>query len=161
LLNIPPMPNGLLHENDVKRLEEFGSWKKKSFTHNLMSTAHIFSENEDPTHPVSDLTDDTSETWFQPESSELPVEITICLDGSYNLGYLVLKEAVCYSQRVEKFEIFVKEGEIWNSIYTGTVIGYKKIISVKGQKAQKVKIVLHDFRVLPLLSFVGIYPESL
>ena len=117
--------------------------------------------NEDPTHPVSDLTDDTSETWFQPESSELPVEITICLDGSYNLGYLVLKEAVCYSQRVEKFEIFVKEGEIWNSIYTGTVIGYKKIISVKGQKAQKVKIVLHDFRVLPLLSFVGIYPESL
>ena len=71
-----------------------GSWKKKSFTHNLMSTAHIFSENEDPTHPVSDLTDDTSETWFQPESSELPVEITICLDGSYNLGYLVLKEAV-------------------------------------------------------------------
>ena len=89
---------------------EFGSWKKKSFTHNLMSTAHIFSENEDPTHPVSDLTDDTSETWFQPESSELPVEITICLDGSYNLGYLVLKEAVCYSQRVEKFEIFVKEG---------------------------------------------------
>ncbi len=128
---------------------------------NLMSTAHIFSENEDPTHPVSDLTDDTSETWFQPESSELPVEITICLDGSYNLGYLVLKEAVCYSQRVEKFEIFVKEGEIWNSIYTGTVIGYKKIISVKGQKAQKVKIVLHDFRVLPLLSFVGIYPESL
>lgn len=42
LLNIPPMPNGLLHENDVKRLEEFGSWKKKSFTHNLMSTAHIF-----------------------------------------------------------------------------------------------------------------------
>ena len=161
LLNIPPMPNGLLHENDVKRLEEFGSWKKKSFTHNLMSTAHIFSENEDPTHPVSDLTDDTSETWFQPESSELPVEITICLDGSYNLGYLVLKEAVCHSQRVEKFEIFVKEGEIWNSIYTGTVIGYKKIISVKGQKAQKVKIVLHDFRVLPLLSFVGIYPESL
>ena len=33
---------GFFHENDVKRLEEFGSWKKKSFTHNLMSTAHIF-----------------------------------------------------------------------------------------------------------------------
>ena len=117
MLNIPPMPNGLLHENDVKRLEEFGSLEKKSFTHNLMSTAHIFSENEDPTHPVSDLTDDTSETWFQPESSELPVEITICLDGSYNLEYLVLKEAVCYSQRVEKFEIFVKEGK-YGTVFT-------------------------------------------
>ena len=32
---------------------------------------------------------------------------------------------------------------------------------LRGKKAQKVKIVLHDFRVLPLLSFVGIYPESL
>ena len=160
LLNIPPMPNGLLHENDVKRLEEFGSWKKKSFAHNLMSTAHVFSENEDPAHPASNLTEDTLEAWYQPESSELPVEITICLDDSYNLGYLVLKEAVCYSQRVEKYEVFVKEGEIWNSIYTGTVIGYQKIIPVKGKKAREMKIVLHDFRVLPLLTFIGIYPEN-
>ena len=74
--------------------------------------------------------------------------------------WLFLLAVRCYSQRVEKFEIFVKEGEIWNSIYTGTVIGYKKIISVKGQKAQKVKIVLHDFRVLPLLSFVGMFSLS-
>ena len=160
LLNIPPMPNGLLHKNDVKRLEEFGRWKKKSFAHNLMSTAHVFSENEDPAHPASNLTEDTLEAWYQPESSELPVEITICLDDSYNLGYLVLKEAVCYSQRVEKYEVFVKEGEIWNSIYTGTVIGYQKIIPVKGKKAREMKIVLHDFRVLPLLTFIGIYPEN-
>ncbi|MFR3948691.1 MAG: hypothetical protein ACLTZM_17540 [Ruminococcus sp.] len=53
------------------------------------------------------------------------------------MGYLVLKEAVCYSQRVEKYEVFVKEGEIWNSIYTGTVIGYQKIIPVKGKKPGK------------------------
>ena len=154
------MPNGLLHENDVKRLEEFGSWKRKSFAHNLMGTAHVFSENEDPAHLASNLTEDTLETWYQPESSELPVEITICLDDSYNLGYLVLKEAVCYSQRVEKFEVLVKENETWNSIFTGTVIGYQKIIPVKGKKAREVKIVLRDFRVLPLLSFVGIYPEN-
>ena len=72
----------------------------------------------------------------------------------------MLKEAVCYSQRVEKFEVLVKENETWNRIFTGTVIGYQKIIPVKGQKAREVKIVLHDFRVLPLLSFVGIYPEN-
>ena len=94
----------------------------------------FFRENEDPAHPASNLTKDTLEAWYQPESSELPVEITICLDDSYNLGYLVLKEAVCYSQRVEKYEVFVKEGEIWNSIYTGTVIGYQKIIPVNGGK---------------------------
>ncbi len=52
----------------------------------------IFSENEDPTHPASNLTNDTSETWFQPESSELPVEITICLDGSYNLRVSGIKK---------------------------------------------------------------------
>ena len=154
------MSNGLLHENDVKRLEEFGSWKRKSFVHNLMETAHVFSENEDPAHLASNLISDTLENWYQPESSELPVEITISLDHLYNLGYLVLKEAVRYSQRVEKFEVLVKENETWNRIFTGTVIGYQKIIPVKGQKAREVKIVLHDFRVLPLLSFVGIYPEN-
>ena len=39
LLNIPPMPNGLLHENDVKRLEEFGAWKRSSFSENLAGHA--------------------------------------------------------------------------------------------------------------------------
>ena len=76
---------------------------------------------------------------------------------SYNLGYLVLKEAVCYSQRVEKFEIFVKEGEIWNSIYTGTVIGYKKIIDLQGVETDAIEIRIEDSRVAPVISFVGVY----
>ena len=82
LLNIPPMPNGLLHENDVKRLEEFGSWKKKSFTHNIMSTAHIFSENEDPTHPVSVPYPETSPNSDKPNETSRQTaglfEIHIC-----------------------------------------------------------------------------------
>ena len=51
----------------------------------------FFSENEDPAHPASNLTEDTLEAWYQPESSELPVEITICLDDSYNLGVSGIK----------------------------------------------------------------------
>ena len=77
------------------------------------------------------------------------------------LSYLVLKEAIPFSQRVEKFSVwYAAEDGRKEKMVDATTIGYKKIISVKGQKAQKVKIVLHDFRVLPLLTFIGIYPEN-
>ena len=40
LLNIPPMPNGLLHENDVERLRELGEWQQRSFSRNLLEESH-------------------------------------------------------------------------------------------------------------------------
>ena len=47
----------------------------------------------------------------------------------------------------------------WEKIYDGTVIGYQKIIPVFRENVKEVKILIRDFRVLPLLSFVGIYQD--
>ena len=56
--------------------------------------------------------EDTLEAWYQHESSELPVEITICLDSSYNLGYLVLKRlsAIARGRKIW----YLLRREIWN-----------------------------------------------
>ena len=42
LLNIPPTPDGLFHENDVKRLEEIGDYLRSNFTGNLLDSAELF-----------------------------------------------------------------------------------------------------------------------
>ena len=78
LLNIPPMSNGLLHENDVERLRELGEWQQRSFSRNLL------------------------------EESHRPVELVFALDEAEDVGYLVLKEEIRNSQRVEAFEVFVR-----------------------------------------------------
>ena len=130
LLNIPPMPNGLLHENDVERLKELGEWQKGSFSRNLL------------------------------EESHRPVELVFALDEAEDAGYLVLKEEIRYSQRVEAFEVFVRDQGEWEKVYTGTVIGYKKIIPIFKENVREIRIVLNDYRVLPQISFVGVYPRN-
>ena len=130
LLNIPPMPNGLLHENDVERLKELGDWQRGSFSRNLL------------------------------EESHRPVELVFALDEAEDAGYLVLKEEIRYSQRVEAFEVFVRDQGEWEKVYTGTVIGYKKIIPIFKENVREIRIVLNDYRVLPQISFVGVYPRN-
>lgn len=159
LLNIPPMPNGLLCEKDVERLAEFGQWQKRAFSHNLSENAVILASSEAADHPVRNLTVDSLDCWYQPETSRMPVELVFTLEKPEKVGYLVLKEAIQHSQRVEAFEVSVKGDGDWETVYTGTVIGYKKIVPVFSEKIRKIKIAFRDFRVLPLISLVGIYPE--
>ena len=51
----------------------------------------------------------------------------------------------------------MEEKKIWNSIYTGTVIGYKKIIDLQGVETDAIEIRIEDSRVAPVISFVGVY----
>ena len=124
------MSNGLLHENDVERLRELGEWQQRSFSRNLL------------------------------EESHRPVELVFALDEAEDVGYLVLKEEIRNSQRVEAFEVFVRDQGEWEKVYTGTVIGYKKIIPLFKENVKEIRIVLNDYRVLPQISFVGVYPRS-
>lgn len=157
LLNIPPMPNGLLNVQDVKRLKEMGEWQEAAFSRNLAEEAGILASTENPEHPVKELLADNLDTWYQPENGQAPAWITFTLKKAEDIGYLILKEAIWHSQRVEAFEVFVRAEESWEKVYTGTVIGYKKIVPVFRENIREVKLVFRDFRVLPLISFVGIY----
>ena len=62
------------------------------------------------------------------------------------------------SQRVERFEVTIM-GEDGTDKYkeSGTVIGYKKIISFPETEVKKLEIRITDSRVAPTLSFAGLY----
>ena len=161
LLNIPPMPNGLLHPNDVARLAEFGQWKRNAFFGNLAEAAEITASSEDVAYPVQNVLTDTRTTWYQPANGTTasPAELIFDLHTQKELGYLVLKEAIQHSQRVEAFQVYAQKEEKWVPIYEGTVVGYQKIVDLSGFFTRKLKIVFSDYRVVPLISFVGIYPK--
>ena len=71
----------------------------------------------------------------------------------------VIKEAIQHSQRVEAFCVYAQKEEKWVLVYEGTVIGYQKIVKLSEAFTRKLKIVFSDYRVAPLISFVGIYPK--
>ena len=74
------------------------------------------------------------------------------------LSYLVLKEAIPYSQRVEKFSVWYVAAEGKKEKLTdATTIGYKKIIDLQGIETDLLEIHIEDSRVAPVMSFVGVY----
>ena len=160
LLNIPPMKNGKFHENDVKRLAELGDFIRESFKENLADRAEMTSypEKGDRGEDIGSVRDDSYETYFKTEDGQRKLSINLRWKEGIKASYLVLKENILLSQRVEKFKVYEEFGEEKaTQVYDGTVIGYKRIIKLSGKEITGLMIEIEDARVAPAVSFVGVY----
>ena len=160
LLNIPPMKNGKIHEKDIAILKRLGEFINDTFKNNLLKNALITTVPEHDCRgnsPDMMRTDDYN-TYFMNKEGDNKLLIEIKFDECKKLNYLVLKEAITFSQRVEKFNVYFKD-ESGNKIkiFEGTTIGYKRIIDLKGTKTDNLTIEIEDSRVAPVMSFVGVY----
>ena len=160
LLNIPPMKNGKIHEKDMAILKRLGEFINDTFKNNLLKNALITTVTEHDCRgnsPDMMRTDDYN-TYFMNKEGDNKLLIEIKFDECKKLKYLVLKEAITFSQRVEKFNVYFND-ESGNKIkiFEGTTIGYKRIIDLKGTKTDNLTIEIEDSRVAPVMSFVGVY----
>ena len=160
LLNIPPMKNGKIHEKDMAILKRLGEFINDTFKNNLLKNALITTVPEHDCRgnsPDMMRTDDYN-TYFMNKEGENKLLIEIKFDECKKLNYLVLKEAITFSQRVEKFNVYFNDESGNNiKIFEGTTIGYKRIINLKGTKTDNLSIEIEDSRVAPVMSFVGVY----
>lgn len=155
LLNVPPTKEGVLHENDVKVLQKLGRRLRDSFLNNLLDSAKISVDGAAESFEIENVKTDSYDTYFRTPNGRTTCCIEINLKEKSTVSFVVLKENILCSQRIESFRIEDGSG---NVIYRGTVVGYKKIAQLpKSICTDKIKIVIEDSRVCPTLSFVGVY----
>lgn len=159
LLNIPPTKKGLFHENDAKRLKEMGDSLRKTFAHNLLESASLCSDSREEGHEIENVRKDEYDHFFKTEDRVRTAEIIIRFPELTDVSYVVLKENILLSQRIESFEITARdeEGGEEKVLCRGTIVGYKKIAGFPTIKARELCIRITDARVCPTLSFIGIY----
>ena len=170
LLNLPPTPDGLLHEKDVDVLAQLGNFIREAFDDNIARQAYISScpEADVRGNTIQNVKTEDMGTFFENREGKRELEITLEWEEERELTYLVMKEAIQFSQRVEHFTVsYVAEDSeseedggktgVEKSIYDGTVIGRKKIVPMQNIKTKKLIIRITDARVAPILSFVGVY----
>lgn len=153
LLNIPPTNEGLLHENDVRRLAQLGEYLKKAFAKNLIDNPELTADGIN----ISAVRQDNYDEYFIAERGSNTAEITANWDTPVNVGNIVIKENILCGQRVESFfvEAYI-DGE-YTEIYRGTVIGYKRMVPLKNIRTKSIRIKITDSRTEPVISFLGIY----
>ena len=147
LLNIPPDKHGLFHRADVERLKELGDFIRTSFSNNLVEQAKLTATPFQVGHDIENVRDD----W------NTQIEIRIQWQEEKKLEYLVLKEMISLSQRIEKFTISYMKDRKEKVVTTGTTVGYKKIVVLPEILTDELIIRIVDSRVAPTLSFIGVY----
>ena len=127
LLNIPPTADGLIHETDAARLRELGAYLRETYRRDLAEEARVVR-----------TADTVRLLWPEPVS----------------ISRVVLMEDITQSQRVEAFALLDGGG---TEIYTGTVIGCKKIVPLENCVTDRLAIRVLSSRMEPHLKFVGVY----
>lgn len=159
LLNLPPMKNGRIHDTDAANLRKLGDFIKNTFAYNLLQDAEVTTNPLTDTgiSPAEILQADDYDTVLLNEEGCRQLTIRMQWEKPQKISYLVIKEAIPLSQRVESFTIqYEKDGRM-QECYRGTTIGYKKILDLQGIEARVLQIVIEDARVAPAISFVGVY----
>ena len=133
LLNVPPTDEGVIHSKDVKVLEKLGE-KIKAVTE----------------RPV--LLD------FPGKLNIKTGYLEYDFGGTKKLKYIVLKEDISFSQRVEAFDIYLKNAKgSYDLVYSSSVIGANKIIKLKGKKCTGAVVVFRQSRSNPVIKSIGFY----
>lgn len=132
LLNIPPTDKGVICAKDVRNLKALG---KKI---NDITAYPVLEQN------IGELKADQGYLEFN-------------FDSEKKLKYFVISEDLAYSQRIEKFDLYIKKSNgSYKRAYQGTIVGAKKIVKLN-KKATGVVLVIRQSRSTPHIKSVGFY----
>lgn len=157
LLNVPPDKEGVIVQQDQEVLTRLGSritqLQNNFLVQNVTLTA---SSSKHQPESMNELTNGRLEGYWQPAEDDREPWIQVILPETIELNTVILQEQILQGQRVEAFEVWTADHREWSRIVEGTVIGYKKIVSVPHMRADRVKIVFKKFRGFPTLAHINL-----
>lgn len=161
-LGLAPMPEGYLHQNDVKSLAYFGDKIKNTFSENRVAgaTATVSSKrgnNKD--FDVKNIFDEDRYSYYAPADGILNPSIEITLKGEQEFDIIRLRENIKLGQRLDSVQVEVFENGGWRKLASATSIGANRLIKLeKPIKAARLRVNLFA-PVVPTLSDFGLFKE--
>ena len=133
LLNVPPTDIGVIHMKDAMVLRSLGDKIEELYSKPIIIEKFGMLKETDGILDFS-------------------------FDSEKKLKYVIISEDIRYSQRVEAFDIFIKKANgNYEHVYSGTVIGSKKIAVIKKKKCVGARFIIRQSRSTPVISEIGFY----
>ncbi|MBW7846817.1 MAG: alpha-L-fucosidase [Bacteroidales bacterium] len=160
-LGLSPDKNGLLHQNDVAVLQNFGRWLQETFSINLAKQAEMNVSNvrqAQPAFGLQNLTDDDLSTYWATDDGVCQAELRLQWKQPVTFRYIRLREYIPLGQRIDSVAFDIYENNDWRPVAQATSIGAQRII----QLPELVSTTQFRIRILPsaaepCLSEIGIY----
>jgi alpha-L-fucosidase len=162
LLNAPPDRRGLLHENDVASLKQFGEHLRQTFATNLAAEATLTASNirgKDLRYSPTNLIDSEPwSAWITDDALTTP-EVTIELKNATPFNLIKLREDIRLGQRVEGVAVDAWVDGQWKEIAKAESIGACRLWRVPQTTATRLRVRVTKSPVCPALSDFGLYLE--
>ncbi len=181
ILNVPPAPEGVVHDNDVKRLAELGRVLDATFANNLAKGATVAATPAARQGASADATlDSDPATGWAPADWRRTGELVYTLPEPRTFNRVELRENIrTFGQRVEKHAVDAWVDGAWKPLVIqapikgewtavggekkdftewGT-IGARRIHRTETVTTDKVRVRLLESRVCPSISEFGLYFE--
>lgn len=127
LLNVPPDKRGLIHENDVKRLAEFGAEIQRRFGTPLAETKGT--QNE----------------------------LTLRMPKPSTVDHVILMEDITRGERVQQFVIECETKAGWQTLGKGLVIGHKRIFQFPPVETSAVRLRILKSAAPPIIRRLAVF----
>jgi alpha-L-fucosidase len=161
-LGIAPDTRGLLHENDVKALADFGLLLKKTFTTDLAKSAAMTASNirgsDHKDFGVKQLTDDNRYSYWATDDTLTKPELILEWKLPQTFNLVRLRENIKLGQRIEAIELDAWIDKAWVKVGGATSIGACRIIQLERKvTTTKFRLRVTQSPVCVALSEIGIF----
>jgi alpha-L-fucosidase len=148
LLNVPPDNRGLITDHDIRSLQGLKKWIDGIYDTDLLNGARPYGRG------TSSAIDGDNKTSWSPQRNNV-ASFVPAIAATFNVA--MLQEDISRGQRVEKFVIEALAGSEWDTIATGTTIGYKRLIRFPEVKADEIRLTIVSSRATPHISTFALY----
>ena len=161
LLNIPPDPRGLIHENDSKSLQGMRAILEATFHTNFAHLAKTTASSEQRNHDAVYAVDQDKNTYWSSKNTEKSATLEFELKQEQTFNRALLQEYIPKGQRVEEFLLQAWNGSSWVTFAKGTTVGYKRLLRFPLVTAKKIRLIISKSRAAPALSEFGLFKSPL
>ena len=158
-LGLAPDQRGLLHENDVKSLAEFGAILQQIFSVNFAQGAKIKASNaRGKEFSPSNLLDADRYSYWATDDNITTPEVIFTLKKSVSFNVIRLRENIKLGQRIEAFAVDAWQDGDWKEIANTTSIGANRLIKLPSKiTTGKVRLRITKSPVCVALSDFGLF----
>lgn len=169
LMNISPNANGLIDEATVDRLDEFKIWVDQLKSNDLARlkdvkvTADSYRGNNNTFSPQM-VIDGNYETYFATDDTISSAVIELDLGTEQEIEGFIIQEFIPFGQRVDGYTIECRVDGKWKKVFSGSKIGYKRIIlegrasavDIKFPASDGVRLIIENALACPLINTFSI-----
>ncbi len=163
LVNLPPNRDGLFADKDVSSLKKFREILDKTFSENFAFNTNAQASsirNKSEQFCSCKVTDGDLNSYWAAENNKKEVTLEIEIDSTRKFDRIMLQEPVRLGQRIASFDIQLMKSGRWQTIASGTSIGYKRLLRITPIAGSKVRVNIREANNTPALSNFGLYKAA-